>query len=204
MKPFNGDCRQAGFSLIEMAVVLLVMGVLMGGVMKGMDMVESAKYKKLIELDDTLEGALLAYQDKYRRLPGDDSKVADFLGLTSEDAGSGNGSLSGDFDDTDEDVESRKLWQHLRAADLMNGATAGDMAREIPQHAWDDSVGFESDRFGLKGLVLCFRDLPGEWAQKFDVERDDGNATTGRVQSGASDTVTAYDRESETTLCRKI
>ena len=204
MKPFNGVCPQAGFSLIEMAVVLLVMGVLMGGVMKGMDMVESAKYKKLVELNDTLEGALLAYQDKYRRLPGDDSKVASFLGLTSEDAGSGNGSLSGDFDDTDEDVESRKLWQHLRAADLINGAPTGDAAREIPQHAWSDSAGFESDRFGLSGLILCFKNLPGEWAQKLDVERDDGNATTGRIQSGLTDTAQIYARNVETHLCRKI
>jgi len=43
--------------------------------------------------------------------------------------------LLGDFDDTYEDVESHKLSQHLIVADLMNGAIAGDMAREIPQHA---------------------------------------------------------------------
>ena len=65
--------RQSGFTLVEIAIVLVIIGLLLGGVLKGQELINSAKIKNLINDLNGLSTAVYAYQDRYRALPGDDA-----------------------------------------------------------------------------------------------------------------------------------
>lgn len=70
-KAFSSPLSQAGFTLIEIAIVLVVIGLLLGGILKGKEMVRTAKLKKVITTADGVRSAVYAYLDKFGQLPGD-------------------------------------------------------------------------------------------------------------------------------------
>src|SRR5512147_1160175 len=62
---------QAGFTLIEIAIVLVIIGLLLGGVLKGQELITSARVRNLISTQDGIKAAYFGFQDRYRALPGD-------------------------------------------------------------------------------------------------------------------------------------
>ncbi|MDK9694224.1 MAG: prepilin-type N-terminal cleavage/methylation domain-containing protein [Sulfurimonas sp.] len=60
-----------GFTLVELSIVLVIVGLLIGGVLKGKEMIESTKIKKVKTDIDSIVAATYAYQDKKGVLPGD-------------------------------------------------------------------------------------------------------------------------------------
>lgn len=66
--------NRKGFSLVEMAVVLIVIGIIIGAVLKGQDLIVNAKAKKVISDVSAWRILTLAYMDRTGRLPGDIGK----------------------------------------------------------------------------------------------------------------------------------
>ncbi|MES2350353.1 MAG: prepilin-type N-terminal cleavage/methylation domain-containing protein, partial [Pseudomonadota bacterium] len=60
--------RQRGFTLVEIAIVLVIIGLLLGGVLKGQGLIDSARVKNIIQQSTSLTAAVNAYQDKFRAL----------------------------------------------------------------------------------------------------------------------------------------
>ena len=60
-----------GFTLIEIAIVLVIIGLLLGGVLKGQELITSARVRNLISQQDGIKAAFFGFQDRYRALPGD-------------------------------------------------------------------------------------------------------------------------------------
>ena len=75
--------KQAGFTLIELAIVLVIIGLLLGGVLKGQELINSAKVKNFAADFRNIPVAIYGYQDKFKALPGDDVQAESHLGLTS-------------------------------------------------------------------------------------------------------------------------
>jgi len=70
---FNGkNSTEAGFTLVEIAIVLVIIGLLLGGILKGQEMITQAKIKNAINDFNGVTVAVTSYQDRYRALPGDD------------------------------------------------------------------------------------------------------------------------------------
>ncbi|MEQ9023070.1 MAG: prepilin-type N-terminal cleavage/methylation domain-containing protein, partial [Pseudomonadales bacterium] len=63
---------QAGFTLIEIAVVLVIIGLLLGGVLQGQQLIENSRVKSATNDFNGIAAAAFSYQDRYGRLPGDD------------------------------------------------------------------------------------------------------------------------------------
>ncbi|HEX6319483.1 MAG TPA: prepilin-type N-terminal cleavage/methylation domain-containing protein, partial [Burkholderiales bacterium] len=63
---------QKGFTLVEIAIVLVIIGLLLGGILKGQEMITQAKIKNVIADMSGVSAAMYGYQDRYRALPGDD------------------------------------------------------------------------------------------------------------------------------------
>lgn len=179
------DRQQKGFTLVEIAVVLVIIGLLLGGALKGQQMIENTRIKRIKHDFDQYVAAFYGYQDRYRALPGDDSRATSYLqsvaGLSN---GNGNGSIS-------EQSEPTQFWLHLRAASLIPGIGA-----TAPQHALGGSVDLVNGGAGLSGAVLCFANIAASIAGIIDAQYDDGVGSSGSIR-GRTATNAAADFEDD-------
>lgn len=72
--------RRQGFSLVELSIVLVILGLLVGGVLGGQSLIEAAKLRKIITAEQDIETACNAFRVKYDALPGDFNKATDYWG----------------------------------------------------------------------------------------------------------------------------
>src|SRR5258707_1292138 len=63
--------KQQGFTLIEIAIVLVIIGLLLGGVLKGQELINAARVRNIASQIDGVKIAYLGFQDRFRALPGD-------------------------------------------------------------------------------------------------------------------------------------
>ena len=99
-----------GFSLIEVSMVLLIVGIIAGATLKGRDLIEAAQLKSVATDIQNLQIAYASYVNSYGSLPGDDNLAASRFGDVEN--GDGNGKISSD--------EAKKVFSHLYAAGLID------------------------------------------------------------------------------------
>ena len=73
--------KEQGFTLIELAIVLVIIGLLLGGVLKGQELINSAKVKNMASDFRNVQVQIYSYQDKFRALPGDDKAASANVGV---------------------------------------------------------------------------------------------------------------------------
>ena len=76
--------KESGFTLIELAIVLVIIGLLLGGVLKGQELINSAKVKNMANDFKNIQIQIYSYQDKFRALPGDDKAATTNVGATTD------------------------------------------------------------------------------------------------------------------------
>src|SRR5260370_32331119 len=86
---------QAGFTLVEIAIVLVIIGLLLGGILKGQEMITQAKIKNIINDFNGVTVAVTSYQDRYRAIPGDDQNATTRWSTQATAHGDGNGIILG-------------------------------------------------------------------------------------------------------------
>ena len=188
--------RAGGFTLTEMAVVLVIIGLIIGGVLKGQEMITSAKVSKVENDFKGISSAILAYQDRYGVLPGDDPAASTrFPGnWSAADNGNGNGVIAGTWNSTNNTQESRKIWKHLRGAGFLKGPVDASLAAyQQPSHAFGGLIGFEQGLYNLSGHVVVFGALKGNVTQIIEARADDGIPSAGSVQGNATATTYSID-----------
>ena len=79
--------RQQGFTLVEIAIVLVIIGLLLGGILKGQEMITQAKIKNAIADFSGISAAYHGYVDRYKKIPGDDPCAGTGAGLTTGNCG---------------------------------------------------------------------------------------------------------------------
>lgn len=188
--------RQSGFTLVEIAIVLVIVGLLIGGVLKGREMITNAKIKRIENDFAGVSAAIYAYQDRYGVLPGDDPSAASrFPGTwAASDNGNGNGNISGGWASTNNASESRKIWKHLRGAGLIAGPVDNTAASyQQPSNAFGGLVGVDLNVYNLSGHNIVFGEIPGDIASILESRGDDGVPSAGSIQSHGSQTAYAID-----------
>jgi prepilin-type N-terminal cleavage/methylation domain-containing protein len=115
--------KQRGFTLIEIAIVLVIIGLLLGGVLKGQELITSARVRNLISQQDGIKAAYFGFLDRFRALPGDYTQASiNIANVAATSNGNGNGQItvSGVSGATiDEHVA---VWEHLSKAGFINGS----------------------------------------------------------------------------------
>lgn len=185
--------QQSGFTLVEIAIVLVIIGLLLGGVLKGQELINSAKVKNMAGDFRNLQVMIYGYQDKYRKMPGDDdAAITRFTpNLAANHAGNGNGTIGGNWNSTNPVDESVLLWEHLRRANLASGATDFSTAAAATASLPSNS---EGGRFGVSGSMpintmiggtfyACSDGIDGKFARQLDLALDDGNSNSGSMQA---------------------
>jgi prepilin-type N-terminal cleavage/methylation domain-containing protein len=176
--------HQSGFTLIEIAIVLVIIGLLLGGILKGQELITQGRIRNVANDFQAMTAGINLYQDRYRSLPGDDAGANGRWSTTT--SGNGDGQISGAYNTTTSTDESRLFWQHLRLAGLVGGATT-DVTQ--PANAASGITGVQNGGMGLSSLVVCSSNLPAKIAQAIDSQFDDGNAMTGSVRGATGTTI---------------
>ena len=189
--------KQAGFTLIEIAIVLVIIGLLLGGVLKGQELINSAKVKNFAQDFKSVPLFIYGYQDKFRALPGDDKAVdgtaAGRFGATGTPctpaaAGkcvTGNGTIDGVYNSTAITDETFLFWQHVRLAGLATGTTTTTDGTYAPINADGGRIGIQSVApiVGMTGsYYVCSEGIQGKFAVQLDTTMDDGNVSTGSMR----------------------
>lgn len=207
--------KQHGFNLVELAIVMVIIGLLLGGVLKGQSLVTSAKIKRVNNDFNGITAAVYTYLDRYGALPGDDTKAATRWAITTGATPDGNGIIGGTWNsDVAGTDESALAWIHLRKADLLSGNPEIVATKaELPLNAFDGVVGIEDTPItDLNGTAVCMADIPWDIAEIIDINFDDGIAETGLLRSvkkatdGTYGTTAAatYDKDEEYAICKRI
>lgn len=181
--------RQSGFTLIEIAIVLVIIGLLLGGILKGQELVSSARVKNLAADFRNVPAYIYGYQDKFRALPGDDKAADAHVGTTSVKAkdGNGDGVIDGAWGSTGEGQESFVFWQHVRLAGLAPGPTSLGAKDFQPRNAVGGVIGVQGSApfDGISGTYfICSGSIAGKFAKQLDTQLDDGDTATGSLMVG--------------------
>ena len=191
--------QQSGFTLVEIAIVMVIIGLLLGGVLKGQEVITNAKLKNVNNDFSGISAAVYSYQDRYRALPGDDPAPVAHVGGTLSDGTvgtPGNGLIEGAFDVANvalavSNAESLLALHHLRAAGLISGSATGDTSNDQPNNALGGITGISTgdgaggDENGITGLLIGFTNVDGDMAVILDSQNDDGADDTGNIRSRA-------------------
>ena len=173
MQFINLKKNQSGFTLVEIAIVLVIIGLLMGGVLKGKEMINSAKVKKTIKMAGELRAATMTFYDKYGMYPGDENKT----NIPTNDAhnGDGNGVI--------EEDEKYMLFEDLMNAGFISGSYNG--TSELPRHAFGGDVAiFWTNILDAPGdHYIVMYNLPWDAALEIDTKYDDGETDSGSIRS---------------------
>ena len=186
--------QQQGFTLVEIAIVLVIIGLLLSGILKGQAMIVQATIKNAIAEFSGVAAAYYGYNDRYGALPGDDPKANRWAG---GEAGTGDGVVAGTYNGACPETvlaatsETCKFWDHLRRAGFVAG-----MGGRQPFNASTGFIGVQTGDgnavpasilpapgpTGFTGLMICSANLPDKISISIDTQMDDGVPGTGMMR----------------------
>lgn len=191
--------KEAGFTLVEIAIVLVVIGLLLGAILAGQEVVLNGQIRNTINEYNNVASAVFVYQDRYRQIPGDDTTAAARWTATNavSPAGgnAGNRRIDGIWNADSSTDEPGIFWHHLRNDELVAGPRDGGVPQtfELPRNAFDGLIGVQEGAFtggnALIDRVICQSNIPAKAAAIIDARIDDdtGNgfgSNTGSLQGG--------------------
>lgn len=199
-KMFTTIRNTKGFTLVELAIVLVIIGIILGAVLKGQELINNAKTKRAYNQVREVSAAIYTYMDKYGlRLPGDDPTATAAIrgagwAIATGAGARGNGLIEGGAIGTNAapgtmftcaagaTTETCIAWDHLKRANILSGTVDSTN----PGNAYGGSIGIANVAVsGLTTNWIGLSRIPSNIAQQIDLQYDDGDATTGSIRAAA-------------------
>ncbi|MDD5030542.1 MAG: type II secretion system protein [Rhodoferax sp.] len=190
--------KQRGFTLVEIAIVLVIVGLILGGILSSQSLIGSMKAKDVVAIVDDLRTASVYFKQRYNYLPGDWPYTANQIpAITAAGTGGtiGNGSIEGAITAaTGQAAAGSEVaeapWQLFNAG-FISKIDATDTQRHLKTsygavHLASGAVanglvaGFAAVNPAARNAIV-FANLPCDVATEVDNKIDDGVLTTGRA-----------------------
>jgi hypothetical protein len=181
---------------VEITIVLVIVGLLIGTIVWGQELILNGRSKAVIIDLNELTVAVASYEDRYQAIPGDDAMAQVRWNLTAVPAAvpstPGDRSVDGAYNQPSAvpEPESRLFWWHLRQAGMIGGSTdpaAAAVAAQQPLNTVGGmtgvTMGTGPTTVGLNGLIVCTAGLPARVAVAVDARLDDGAPSGGAVRA---------------------
>lgn len=194
--------KQSGFTLVEIAIVLVIISLLLVGVLKGQELINGARARNLAAQNSDIQAAYFGFVDRYRQIPGD-MKPADACSAigannlpatanctgTPAVGGNGDGALN-----TDSYAEAAALWAHLAAAGFIKGSYSGVATNDAdylantvaPVNVFNGRIilvrtakYYDAGTPSVRLAYVFGNQLPVNILRELDVKVDDGNPRSG-------------------------
>ncbi len=183
--------RHRGFTLVEVAIVLVIIALILGGIFQGQALIDNARVRSLSTEVSGIQTAWNAFQERYRSIPGDFSKSSTQIDSAAL-PGNGNGRI-------DDSRERAGVWQQLSMAGFITGQfdgaqTAAGSATDVeceqgtcPKNPFN---GFYKITYSAQAAdtdspaneIYTGSQIPVKILAQLDLQLDDGNPTTGRFR----------------------
>lgn len=168
-----------GFTLVELSIVLVIIGLLIGGVLKGKGMIDNTKIKRVKSDVDAIVAAVYSYQDAYNSFPGDDN-VARTINGVAITAGDGDGL----FDDA---AEATQAWRAFIGMGLMSGVAGANEATVAKRNPFGDAYLLRNSGGAAATAVnQITTQMPNSLIEQLDAKYDDGAQATGDIRSSVA------------------
>jgi len=180
-----------GFTLVELAIVLVIIGLILAGIIKGQELITNAKIKRAYNTQKEIAAAVYTYFDRYQFYPGDDPQAATRFtpALPVPTNGNGNAliaagaaSTAANFACTATGTEQCDLWAELRLSGILTGSGFTN-----PTHPYGGAVAvsyFNMPAIGAGSVAqlnhwIQLQNMPYDVCKILDQQYDDGNLATG-------------------------
>jgi prepilin-type N-terminal cleavage/methylation domain-containing protein len=131
-----------GFSLVELSIVLVILGLLTGGILTGQNLIRAAELRSVVTQLRQFQTATMTFRDKYFALPGDIANATQFWGYSNGVTsctnntgaanatngvcdGNGNGHIRLSNNGANAASEAHQFWRHLAASGMVEGTYTG-------------------------------------------------------------------------------
>ncbi len=199
MKSIHESIRdEKGFTLVELAVVMVIVGLLIGGILKGQEMIANQQVNSTIAQAKSVDAAFATFRDIYDAVPGDmlvaNTRLAGCAGVCIAAGADGDGNLE-NAPFAAQTAESVAAWLQLQAADLIAGVNAaGTLPSEINGAIWNfgysggGAIGVLANARSGHYITLGAGTITPLEAGRIDRKVDDGVSNTGSVGSDVAGT----------------
>lgn len=185
----NKHIANRGFTLIELAIALVVIGLIIGGVVLGQALLGTGSLRALIADTQKYQSAVNAFQAKYSALPGDMENATSFWGTDTDGCttnavrtpktktcnGDGDGQLG------DSNPELFHAWQHLANAGFIAGIFSGVTGAD---GAYDAVIGENVPPASIEGGGFAFHPYLGNGyagdANRYSADYGDATLVLGK------------------------
>jgi prepilin-type N-terminal cleavage/methylation domain-containing protein len=188
------------FTLVELAIVIVIIGLLVSGVLAGQELIKQAKIRSMMKNIDSYKAATYTFKSKYNGIPGDMNRHSVYFQTEGLAEGNSNGII-------DQANEVFEFWRALSAAKLIKGTYSGPPTLTVNSFANDGNFGYAyrcqpylagtGTPWGKSGCWMGASNFAqaaflsvysAGWAvlsaadtQSVDVKFDDGNPSTGKI-----------------------